>query len=79
MTREKTRTTGAPCNLGWLFGLSLLLWAVSGCGPSGVGSVDLPAGAGAKVGAPPKPKPGAARPASRPDPPRKAPPTYIPG
>ena len=25
MTREKTRTTGGRCNLGWFFGLSLLL------------------------------------------------------
>ena len=80
MTQRKCQTTVKCCILRCLFGLSMIIGACSGCAPSGMGSVSFPSDATARtVGAPPKPKPGLDPRTARPAPPRKTPPTFIPG
>jgi hypothetical protein len=82
VARNKLRTAVCRHNPWRLFGLSLAIWAFSGCGPAGVGSVDIPPAAIEKpVGAPPKPrpKPGVNPPVTRPTQARKTTPTFIPG
>jgi hypothetical protein len=78
--REATRAPRASAlnrrRLGWLLGLlglSLAAWAVSGCGPSGVGSVDFAADPDEKtIGAPPKPSATTRRAPARPATQKKA-------